>query len=101
MKKLLMIIATLLIGAAPYTASAKPKTTKQIVTTVFQTDITCESCKKKIMNTIPYENGIKDVQVDVPTKRVTVTYDASKNTEESLVEAFAKIRVKAVKIPQQ
>ena len=101
MKKLLLIIAALLISVVSYSASAKPKTEKQIVTTVIQTNITCESCKKKIMNTIPYENGIKDVQVDVPAKRVTVTYDASKNSEESLIEAFAKIKVKAVKIPQK
>ena len=38
---------------------------------------------------------MKDVKVDVPSKEVTVVYDASKNDAEGLVKGFAKIRVKA------
>ena len=95
-----MLIAALFIGIGVSTGAVKPKAEKQLITTVFATNITCENCKKKIMNTIPFENGIKDVQVDVPTKRVTVTYDASKNSDEGLIEAFAKIKVKAQKVTQ-
>ncbi len=47
------------------------------------------------MDNIPFEKGVKDVKVDVPSKEVTVVYDASKNDAEGLVKGFAKIRVKA------
>ena len=49
------------------------------------------------MNTIPYEKGIKDVKVDVPTKSVTVKFDASKNNIEALIHAFKSIKVKVFK----
>ena len=88
---------TLFLSVGVSAHAAKPKSEKQFVTTVFDTNITCENCKKKIMNTIPFENGIKDVVVDVQTKQVTITYDAAKNSDEALIEAFAKIKVKAQK----
>ncbi|MBQ3516041.1 MAG: cation transporter, partial [Lachnospiraceae bacterium] len=47
----------------------------QNATVVFTTDLDCHHCAQKVLNTIPYEKGIKDVQVDVPTKTVTVKFD--------------------------
>ena len=93
MKKILVICAALLMGTSAVLADNKPE--KKTVTTVFCTDIDCDHCKAKVMNTIPFEKGIKDVQVDVPTKKITVTYDPSKNSDDGLVRAFAKIKVKA------
>ena len=94
MKKLMVICAAVLMGTGIAAADNKPAD-KKTVTTVFCTDIDCDHCKAKVMNTIPFEKGIKDVQVDVPTKKITVTYDPSKNSDEGLVKAFAKIKVKA------
>ena len=79
-------------GVAEVSAQKKNEALK---TTVFVTDIDCDHCAKKITNTIPYEKGVKDVKVDVPTKLVTVTYDATKNSDENLLKSFAKIKVKA------
>ena len=93
MKKILVICAALLMGTSAVLADNKPE--KKTVTTVFCTDIDCDHCKAKVMNTIPFEKGIKDVLVDVPTKKITVTYDPSKNSDDGLVRAFAKIKVKA------
>lgn len=92
MKKLLFVCAALLMAGV---CLADNKTEKKTVTTVFCTDIDCDHCKAKVLNTIPFEKGIKDVQVDVPTKKITVTYDPAKNSDEGLIKAFAKIKVKA------
>jgi len=97
MKKIIIVCLMAILGVGVCAAQDKAKAEKKVVTTVFCTDIDCEHCAKKIMNTIPFEKGIKDVKVDVPTKKVTVVYDASKNSDESLVEAFSKIKVKAEK----
>ena len=94
MKKLLVICAALLMGVGVCLADNKPAE-KKTVTTVFCTDIDCDHCKAKVMNTIPFEKGIKNVEVDVPTKKITVTYDPAKNSDDGLVKAFAKIKVKA------
>ena len=92
MKKLVMMMLAAVFAAGICTAA--PKAEKNLVTTVFTTDVDCPHCAKKITDTIPYEKGVKDVQVDVPTKTVTVTYDADKTGKESLLKAFAAIKVK-------
>ena len=93
----MMILAMLAVVAGVATAAPKQKVEKKIATVVFTTDLDCHHCAQKVLNTIPYEKGIKDVQVDVPTKTVTVKFDEAKNSTESLTKAFESIKVKVVK----
>ena len=95
MKKILLVCLVALFSVAVADAQQPHKGKKQTVTTTFVTDIDCEGCAKKVTNTIPYEKGVKDVQVDVPSKTVTVTYDPAKTNEEALVKAFSKIKINA------
>ena len=95
MRKIIALFAVLAMVAGVAVAAPKAKAEKKIATVVFTTDLDCHHCAEKVMNTIPYEKGVKDVQVDVATKTVTVTYDSTKTTEEALVKAFAKIKIKA------
>ena len=97
MKKIITLLVALIAVAGIVVAAPKPKAEKKIATVVFTTDLDCHHCAQKVMNTIPYEKGIKDVQVDVPTKTVTVKYDEAKNSVESLTKAFESIKVKVVK----
>ena len=90
MKKIIILAVALLavVGSA-----VAQKAEKQIVTTVFLTDIDCEGCAKKIYDNF-YGKGVKSIKCDVATKSVAVTYDASKNTPEGLMPAFKTLRVK-------
>ena len=97
MKKIIALFAALAMVAGVATAAPKQKAEKKIATVVFTTDLDCHHCAQKVLNTIPYEKGIKDVQVDVPTKTVTVKFDEAKNSTESLTKAFESIKVKVVK----
>ena len=45
--------------------------------------------------------GVEDVQVDVPTKRITVVYNPSKTDEATLVKGFAKLKVKAEPVREE
>ena len=101
MKKIMMILAMLAMVAGVATAAPKAKSEKKISTVVFTTDLDCHHCAQKVLNTIPYEKGIKDVQVDVPTKTVTVKFDAAKNSIEALTKAFTGIKVKVVKAEEK
>lgn len=95
MKKILLMCLVALFSVGVANADEPKKGEKKIVTTEFLTDIDCAGCAKKVTNTIPYERGVKDVQVDVESKTVTVTYDAAKTNDEALVKAFSKIKIKA------
>ena len=74
-----MLCLALVMGVG-MCAAEKPAN-KKTVTTVFTTDIDCEHCVKKIMNNVPsLGKGVKDVQVDLPKKEVTVYMTARRTT---------------------
>ena len=96
MKKTILISLAVLAFAVGRAATPERKAGSERATTVFATDIRCEHCKEKIMNNIPVlGKGIEQVVVDVPTKRVSVTYDTNKNSDAAIVKGFAKLKVKA------
>ena len=94
MKKIIMLCLLAVMGFGIADAMAQ-KSNSQLKTTVFVTDVDCETCAKKIDNSIPFQKGVKEVKVDLPTRTVTVTYDATKTSNESLVKAFKKIKINA------
>ena len=101
MKKMILCCLVAVLGCGVFAVEAKtPQKKGEIVTTVFTVDIDCERCAARIMNNVPViGKGIKDIQVDVPSKEVTVTYDSAKTSPEELIKGFGKIRVKAEEKP--
>ena len=95
MKKIIMLCLMAVIGFGVSDAMAQKKSDAALKTTVFMTDVDCETCAKKIDNSIPFQKGVKEVKVDVPSRKVTVTYDATKSSEEALIKAFKKIKINA------
>lgn len=94
MKKIIMICLMAVIGFGISNSMAQKKQV-ELKTTVFQTDVDCENCAKKVDNSIPYQKGVKEVKVDVSTQTVTVTYDVAKTNDEALLKAFKKVKVNA------
>ena len=90
---MMCLVALLGVGAA--NAQKPKKGEKKSVTVEFMTSLDCEGCAKKINETLPYEKGVRDVKVDVPTKVVTVTYDPTKTNNEAIIKAFAKVKIEA------
>ena len=95
MKKIIMFCLLAVMGIGISEAVAQKKVDAQVKTTVFMTDVDCETCAKKIDNSLPYQKGVKEVKVDVATRKVTVTYDATKSSDEALIKAFKKIKINA------
>ena len=96
MKKFLVCVIAALAFAGLSSAEAKEPQKKVIKTVVFDTDVDCPHCAKKILdNAAILGSGVKDVKVDVPTKKVTVTFDESKTSVDDIVKGMAKLRVKA------
>lgn len=89
---ILMFIACVMTFAAGESLAAEKK---EIATVEFLSDIDCAGCVEKIMNFIPFQKGVKRVNVDLPTKRITISYDTAKSSEERLIELLEKIEVEA------
>lgn len=95
MKKRMLLCLALVMGAG-MTMAAPKGAPKKTVTTVFAAEVDCEHCVNKIMNNVPaLGRGIKDVQVDLGKKEVTVVYDASKNSDGNIVKGLSSLKVKA------
>ena len=45
------------------------------IATLSVPDISCEHCERTVTNALRPLEGVRDVHVDVATKRVRVTYD--------------------------
>ena len=67
---------------------------KKVQKTTFECSVDCHSCEKKIMQSIPYEKGVKSVKVDLDKQEVIVSYKTSKNNDESLKKALEKLGYK-------
>lgn len=111
MKKVLAItlIAMLSMGASLVSASAnnapeasvafqakksKPAANKEVV---FQTNIHCKNCCKKVEENIAFEKGVKALSVKLEDKTVKITYDPSKTDEAKLQAAIRKLGYTAEK----
>ncbi len=96
MKNVLKALLTVALATTLFTttaATSKPQ--KEIVKQEFAADIDCAGCAKKVMNTLPYQKGVKDVVVDLNAKKITVKYDTSKCSDDAIVESLAKVDIKA------
>ena len=59
-------------------------------TTFNVPDISCEHCEHAITEALKPIDGVQLVQVDIPTKLVTVTYDADKVSVDRFKDVLAE-----------
>jgi copper chaperone CopZ len=57
----------------------------------FSVSVDCDHCKKKIMNSIPHEKGVKDLKVDLAKKEVWIKFDSKKTDKAKLQKAIEKL----------
>ena len=72
-------------GAAAATAAAGD------VAKFKATQMRCGGCANKVKRLLTGVEGVSNVEVDLPTKVVTVSYDKAKTSPEKMVEAFKTI----------
>ena len=75
---------------------------KDIKTIVVTTEpqMHCDNCVNKIQGNLRFEKGVKQIQCDIPTQRVTITYDADKTKPETLIKSFEKFGYKAKQVKE-
>ncbi len=101
MKNLLRIFAVAMVALFATTslsAQPKPEPKKQkaeIVTTTFYADVDCPSCVKKVNNTLSAKKGVKDVNVDTRKETITVKYDKSHCSKETIISSLKRVGINA------
>ncbi len=58
---------------------------------VLSVNMDCHACVEKIEGNIPYEKGVKDLNVSLENKTCEVTYRVDKTSPGALIKAFKKI----------
>ncbi|MDR1197813.1 MAG: cation transporter [Prevotellaceae bacterium] len=90
MKKILIIALSLLTLA--FTANAQDKKNSKISEVKLDvSNMHGDHCKQRIEKNIPFEKGIKDVEVNLKDNTVTVKYDNTKTDVEKIIERFEKL----------
>lgn len=95
MKKVMLMSAMMLtawVGMA--------KDIKTVVVTT-QPQMHCASCENKIKGNLRFEKGVKTIECNIPDQRVTITFDAEKNTAENIIKSFGKFGYKATEVKEE
>jgi periplasmic mercuric ion binding protein len=78
MKQIFFLLITLLFVANGFAKSDDDKVVK------IKTTAVCEMCKARIERTLGLSKGVKDSNLDLKDKVVTVTYNPKKTTPEAI-----------------
>ncbi|MFA6335193.1 MAG: heavy-metal-associated domain-containing protein [Bacteroidales bacterium] len=81
--------------------NAQDKKIKKEAEVTFSVDITCPNCVKKLEAKLPYEEGVKDLKVDLATKTVWFKYDNRKTGKEKLAKALDTLGYPAKEIEKK
>lgn len=79
---LLMVIATVNVNA---------QNRADVKKVTYECNFDCPSCEAKVMKNLPYEKGVKSVDVKYGENIVTVEYKANKNSDEGIKQALEKL----------
>lgn len=90
MKHIILLIA-ILIGSMAMPAKSAARDKNELATVVFSVSMHCNNCKKKIENSISFEKGVKDLQVNLEDKTVSVTYRKDKTNSEKLMNVIKEL----------
>jgi len=97
MKRILTLLLALLTLTV-FTAGAQneKKKTNTTAEVTFVTTIECKNCVKKVEANLPFEDGIKDMKIDLPSRTVWIKYDTRKTNVEKLAKAIEQLGYKAI-----
>lgn len=78
----------------------EPIQNKKEVTIVFSTNMSCESCVKKITENLSYMKGIKKLDVSLEKEKITITYNPKKTSYKAFEDAIKRLGYKAEQVKE-
>lgn len=97
--KNLMITLTLITLSIGAFAQQKDSTNNEIQTIEIKTSAVCDMCKETLEKAMAYEKGVKESNLNVDTKMLTVKYDPKKTSPEKIKLAITKAGYDADDMP--
>jgi len=82
-----LLLTVLVLTSSMVVAQTRTGTDK----VVFDVNMHCEACQKKIEKNIAFEKGVKAMEVNLENKTVALNYDAKKTSPEKLQNALVKL----------
>ena len=92
MKKVILVMGIILLAATSCTNKVKTV----VLTTTPQ--MHCEKCENRVKDNLSKVNGVEGITTDLVSQTVTVKYDASKISEEDLINSFKDFEYEARKL---
>ena len=83
-------IISMMVAAIFCCATTFAKDLKVLVVSTSP-EMHCNGCETKIKNNIRFTAGVKKIETNLETKKVTITYDGDKTNAKTIVAAFKKI----------
>jgi len=90
MKATMNIILTAVLSLAMI-SGLQAQSNKNEAEVTFSVSVDCDHCKKKVMNSIPHERGVKDLKVDLAKKEVWIKFDSRRTDKAKLQKALEKL----------
>lgn len=99
MKKLNLVLMTIfLIGSLSVSAQEQQqkssKKNKKVETMTCWASLDCEACQAKVEKNIAFEKGVKDLDVNLQTKLIKISYSPGKTNPEKLEKAIQDLGFK-------
>ncbi|RKD98465.1 heavy-metal-associated domain-containing protein [Marinifilum flexuosum] len=94
-KSTLLVLSIVITSTLSYAAN---KSDKKVETVVFKVEMDCMGCAGKIEKNIPFEKGVKKLDVDFKAQKVTISYKADKTSKENLKKAIEKLKFKVEEV---
>jgi Cu2+-exporting ATPase len=90
MKRIILVTLCAVFAFSTTFAQSVKKNEKETITFTVK-NMSCDNCVKKIEKNIAFEKGVTDLQCQLASKTVKVTYRTDKTTEKQIVAAFKKL----------
>ena len=94
-KSTILVLSIVITSTLSYAAN---KSDKKIETVVFKVEMDCMGCASKIEKSIPFEKGVKKLDVDFKAQKVSIIYKKDKTNKETLKKALEKLEFKVKEI---
>lgn len=100
MKTKVWLVTLFSVLCAVYASDLMAQKESNTATVYFYVEaMECNNCKARIEKNIAFEKGVTDLECDLPSKMVAVTYRKDKTNPEKLARAFEKLKLPVKVVP--
>ena len=87
----IILVGVLFLTASKAVSAQTVKKTNNEAEVVFLVSVDCHSCEQKVMRSIPFERGVRDVSTNLEKRLVTVKYQPNRTDVAKLKRAIEKL----------